>query len=108
MTAITITDWKPRAAGTLVGFFTAHLPSGLTLHELMLHHRDGAWWISYPSKPLLATDGTALRDERGKVRYGPPLIEFAGRQTRVRFNEQVLQAMRAAHPKVFAELVVAP
>jgi hypothetical protein len=37
--AITISERKPRESGTLCGFFTAHLPSGLTLHELMLHER---------------------------------------------------------------------
>jgi hypothetical protein len=99
---ILISDWKPRHSGTLVGFFTACLPSGLTLHELMLHHRDGAWWISFPSKPMLGIDGSALRDERGKIRYGAPLTEFASRQARDRFNAGVLDALRLAHPAIFA------
>ena len=99
---ITISDWKPRDSGTLRGFFTSHLPSGLTLRELMLHERDGRWWISFPSKPMLAADSAALRDERGKVRYGAPLIEFTSTQARSRFIEQVLEALRQAHPQVFA------
>ena len=99
---ITISDWKPRESGTLRGFFTSHLPSGLTLHELMLHERDGRWWISFPSKPMLGADGAALRDERGKVRYSPPLIEFTSTQARSRFIEQVLEALRLAQPQVFA------
>jgi hypothetical protein len=101
-TAITIADWTPRESGTLRGFFTTHLPSGLTLHELMLHERDGRWWISFPSRPMLGADGAALRDERGKVRYGAPLIEFTGTQARSRFIEQVLEALRQAHPQMFA------
>jgi len=100
--AITIADWKPRESGTLRGFFTAHLPSRLTLHELMLHERDGRWWVSFPAKPMLAADGAALRDERGKVRYGAPLIEFTSTQARNRFVEQVLEALRQAQPQVFA------
>jgi hypothetical protein len=99
---ITITDWKPRGSGTLRGFFAVHLPSGLTLHELMLHERDGKWWISFPSKPMLAPDGAAMRDQRGKVRYGAPLIEFTSTQARSRFVEQVLEALRAQQPQVFA------
>ena len=99
--AITISDWKPRESGTLRGFFTTHLPSGLTLHELMLHERDGRWWISFPSKPMLGPDGAALRDDRGKVRYSPPLIEFTSTQARGRFIEQVLEALRLAHPQLF-------
>jgi hypothetical protein len=96
MSTITIST-----SGSLVGFFTADLPSGLTLHELMLHHRDGAWWISFPSKPMLGSDGTALRDERGKVRYSKPLIEFTNRKARDRFTTAVLDAMRQTQPGLF-------
>jgi hypothetical protein len=71
--AITITDWKPRESGTLRGFFTAHLASGLVLHELTLHERDGKWWISFPSKPMLGAEGVALRDDSEKVRYSVTL-----------------------------------
>lgn len=83
--AITIADWKPRESGTLRGFFTANLASGLILH----------------SKPMVA-EGVALRDERGKVRYGAPLIGFTSPQARNRFIEQVLAALRLAQPQVFA------
>jgi len=100
--AITIADWKPRESGTLVGFFSANLPSGLELHELMLHRRDGSWWLSFPSKPMLAADGAALRDERGKIRYSPTLVTFAQRQARDRFTAEVLAALRLAQPQVFA------
>jgi hypothetical protein len=102
MTAVTISDWRPRDSGTLCGFFTAHLASGLVLHELMLHERNGQWWLSYPSKPKLGSDGVALRDERGKVSYGAPLIEFSSRQAKDRFSALVLEALREAHPEVFA------
>jgi hypothetical protein len=68
----------------------------------MLHERDGKWWISFPSKPMVGADGVALRDERGKVRYGAPIIEFANPQARSRFIELVLEALRLAQPQVFA------
>ena len=99
---VMVSDWKARSSGTLVGFFSASLPSGLELHELMVHHRDGSWWLSFPSKPMLAADGAALRDDSGKVRYSAPLVSFATRQARDRFIEQVLEALRQAHPQVFA------
>jgi hypothetical protein len=100
MSALTISDWKSRQSGTLRGFFTANLASGLVLRELMLHERDGKWWISFPSKPMVGADGVALRDERNKVRYGAPLIEFASPQARNRFSDQVLEAMRQAQPQL--------
>jgi hypothetical protein len=99
---ITIADWKPRESGTLRGFFTTNLASGLVLRELMLHERDGRWWVSFPSKPMVGADGVALRDERGKLRYGAPLIEFTSPQARSRFIEQVLAALRLALPQAFA------
>lgn len=99
---ITIADFKPRHSGTLRGFFTAHLTSGIVIHELMLHERNGSWWLSFPSKPKLGTDGAALRDDRGKVSYGAPLIEFTSRQAKDRFTAQVLEAPRAAQPELFA------
>jgi hypothetical protein len=100
--AVMVSGWRSHSSGTLVGFFSASLPSGLVLHELMLHYRDGSWWISFPSKPVLGPDGGALRDERGKVRYSKPLIEFSSRQAKDRFTEQVLTALRQTHPEIFA------
>jgi hypothetical protein len=47
-------------------------------------------------------DGVTLRDERGKVRYGTPLIEFTSTHARSRFIEQVLEALRQVHTQVFA------
>jgi hypothetical protein len=99
--AIVIADWKPRQSNTLRGTFTTYLPSGLVLHEMTLHTRDGAWWIALPARPLLQ-DGAALHDEHGKVRYSAALVSFANRQARERFTGQMLAALRLAHPQVFA------
>jgi hypothetical protein len=52
---------------------------------------------------MVGADGVALRDERNKVRYGAPLIDFADSQARNRFNPAVLDALRLTHPEVFAE-----
>ena len=73
--AVTVSDWKARHQGTLRGFFTVHLPSGLTLHEAMLHTRDGSWWVAPASKPMIGKDGTASRDADGKIRYAP-IVSF--------------------------------
>jgi hypothetical protein len=99
---IVIADWKAWESGTLRGFFTAHLASGLVLHELMLHERDGKWWIGFPSKPMLRTEGSVLRDDSGRVRYSPPLVTFTNRQAKDRFTDQVITALRLAQPQVFA------
>jgi hypothetical protein len=80
---------------------TAHLPSGLTLHEVAVHTRDGAWWISLPAKPMLQ-DGAVLREANGKVRYGPPLVTFADPEVRSRFSHEIIEALRRVHPEIFA------
>jgi hypothetical protein len=102
MTAITISDWKPRQSGTLRGFCTAHLPSGMSLHEVSVHTRNGSWWASPASKPMLSREGTALRDESGKVRYSP-IVSFTDKQARDRLSQAVVDALRLVHPEVFAE-----
>jgi hypothetical protein len=98
---ILISDWKPWQAGTLRGFCTAHLPSGMILHEVGIHTRSGSWWASPASKPMLSKDGTALRDDAGKVRYSP-IVSFTDKQTRDRLSRSVVEALRRAHPEVFA------
>jgi hypothetical protein len=103
---ITIADFKPRESGTLRAFFTASLPSSLTLHERSLHTRDGKWWIGFPAKPVVI-DGTVQRDESGKVRYGAPLVSFTSPQARDRFTAGVLEALRLAQPQLFGAEAVA-
>ena len=102
---ISISEWKPRVSGTLRGFCTAHLPSGMVLHEVAIHTRNGSWWASPASKPMVGKDGVVLRDDAGKVRYSP-IVSFADKQTRDRLSQAVVSALRRAHPEVFAEEAV--
>jgi hypothetical protein len=104
MSAVTISDWKARQSGTLRGFCTVHLPSGMILHEVAVHHRNGSWWASPASKPMLSKDGTVLRDDAGKVRYAP-IISFDTKQTRDRLSQAVVEALRMAQPQLFAGTV---
>jgi hypothetical protein len=97
---ISITDWKPRISGSLRGFCTARLPSGMILHEVGIHTRNGSWWASPASKPMLNKEGVVLRDEAGKVRYSP-IVSFADKQTRDRLSRAVVDALRAARPEIF-------
>jgi hypothetical protein len=50
---------------------------------------------------MLGTDGVALRDDSGRVRYSSPLVSFTNRQARDRLTEQVLVALRQAQPQLF-------
>jgi hypothetical protein len=99
---ITVSDWKPRQSGSLRGFCTVQLPSGMILHEVSIHARNGSWWASPASKPMIGKDGTALRDDAGKVRYAP-IVSFDSKQTRDRLSQSVVEALRRVHPEAFAE-----
>jgi hypothetical protein len=92
---VTISDWTPLQRSTLRGFLTAHLPSGMNLHD-----------VRPASKPLLGNDGIAMRDAKGKIRY-QAIVSFE-KTARQRFNSAIIDALRLAHPEVFAEAEVAP
>ena len=81
---ITISDWKPYQKNTLQGFFTATLPSGLVLHDLMLHERNGKRWISFPSR--------GWKNAEGEQQWSP-YVEFADRAAADRFRDQTLAAL---------------
>jgi DNA-binding cell septation regulator SpoVG len=104
--SVVILNWTPRTSGTLRGHLSLRLPSGLVLHEVSVHHRDGNWWLAMPARPMLQ-DGNALRDHAGKVRYAPPVVGFASAEIRSRFTSQVLEALRQTQPELFAAEAVA-
>jgi hypothetical protein len=55
---------------SLRGFFTATLPSGLVLHDLTLHERNGERWIGFPAREWINAKG-----EKQYTRFA----EFASR-----------------------------
>jgi hypothetical protein len=83
---IRITDWKPHPKGSLVGFFSASLPSGMVIHSLMLHAKGTARWIAFSAREWT--------DEAAQRQYSR-LIEFTDRQVADRFCDQVLAALDA-------------
>jgi hypothetical protein len=100
--SIIISEWKPRISGSLRGFCTARLPSGMILHEVGIHTRNGSWWAAPPSRPMVGKDGTAMRGEDGRIRYSR-IISFARREVRDRLSQAVVDALRRTHPELFAE-----
>ena len=97
---VTVSDWKPVHRNTLRGFLTAHLPSGMTMHELAVHFRDGTWWVAPPGKPMLSADGAAMRDAAGKIRYSP-VVSFESTAARQRFTNAIIAALQLARPELF-------
>jgi hypothetical protein len=81
---ISVSGWKPHPKNSLRGFFTATLPSGMVLHDVMLHERDGARWIAFPAREWKDAEGN-----RQFARF----IEFSSRTVANRFRDAVLDAL---------------
>jgi hypothetical protein len=81
---IIIADWNPRSKNTLKGFFSATLPSGMVLHNLMLHQKGESRWIGLPAREW--------SNEQGAKQYAK-LIEFRDRETADLFRDKVLAAL---------------
>jgi hypothetical protein len=91
------------AAKTLFGFVSLELPSGLVLNECkLMRGQAGSYWIAPPSIKLTDKDGIPRLDPHGKAVWSP-IVEFKNRETRDRFNEQVIEALRLRHPEAFED-----
>jgi DNA-binding cell septation regulator SpoVG len=88
------------AAGTVAGFLSIQLASGLILNDCKLMvGPKGRRWIGMPAVKQTDRDGNPVL-VNGKPAWNP-ILEFRDRATRDRFEEQVLAALRQAHPDVF-------
>src|SRR5262245_12270625 len=83
--------FKPVGRGSLRGFASvAFLDLKMTVHGIGIHVQNGASWASPPAQALIR-NGSAIKDERGKVVYSPPLLEFSGAAVRRAWSDRVVQ-----------------
>ena len=95
------TNWRPLRKGSLIGFVSVSMPSGIIIHEVSILETNGRFWASPPSKPMIDRNGAVMTGDDGKRRYSA-LIEFADRDTRARWSAAVIAALRAAEPEALA------
>jgi N6-adenosine-specific RNA methylase IME4 len=88
-----IEDFAPVIRTTLRGFCRVRTPSGMVLHDVAVHQKDGAAWVSPASKPMIDRDGAVMRDAAGKIQYAP-FVSFASREIRGRWSAAVIAALR--------------
>jgi hypothetical protein len=98
---VSLLDWRPFRRGTLRGFITAELRSGLIIHEISVFAMNGKAQCALPSKPLLDREGRAVLDASGKRRYAE-IIAFSSKETRDHFSAAIIAALLAAHPEALA------
>jgi hypothetical protein len=77
------------------------MPSGITIHEVSILETNGRFWASPPSKPMIDRSGRVMIDDAGKRRY-TPVVGFLDRDTRSRWSDAVLEALRIAEPAALA------
>ena len=52
-------DWKPYESGTLRGFFTLLLDSGIKIFGMGYHRKEDRSWVAFPSRQYTDEDGGA-------------------------------------------------
>src|SRR6516162_2987052 len=100
---VVIRRWQPfrNSTGTVLGFFSIELPSGLIINDAKLMvGRAGKYWVALPAIKLTGKDGNPRLDPTGSSLWNP-IVAFASRDARDRFNELVLTALRRQHPGAF-------
>jgi hypothetical protein len=96
-----VRDLKVLNKNSLVASFTLEMQSGLTLHETLLFHSDGKWWVSPSSRPMVDVSGRQMVGADGKRQWSP-LVTFRYRIIKDRWSAEVLAARRREHPELFA------
>jgi DNA-binding cell septation regulator SpoVG len=79
-----VTSWKAVEKNTLRGFVSFTLPSGLVIHNVSLHEKNGVRWIGLPGRRYTKDDGTASYS---------PVVEFANNDAREHFRAAALRAV---------------
>ncbi len=104
MSAPKIIKWAPcRQGGSTIAFFSAELPSGMVINDLkLMAGPNGGRWIAMPSVRATDRAGNLITNKQGKALYNN-FMEFSDRETRDRFSEVVLAAIRADHPDAMGD-----
>jgi hypothetical protein len=78
-------NWKEHTRNTLKGFFDLELPSGLIIHDCMLHEKNGKRWVGLPARPY---------QKDGKTEYAR-ILGFDSAEAHARFQEEAVAAVDA-------------
>ena len=100
---VIVEDWKPVGRNTLLGFCRARLPSGMILHDVAVHSKNGKLWATPAGKPRLGRDGLQMMDATTGKLLWTPIVAFETKQVGDRFSAQVIEALRRAFPTALPE-----
>ena len=98
-TCAKILRFTPHQTGSLRGFLSVEMPSGLIINDLKLMlGPTGKPWLAMPSQKRVDRDGNPVVGPNGKQTY-TQTVEFASRSAADRFRHLVLDALRQKHPE---------
>jgi len=81
--AMEVLNWRAFSKGSLRGFFTVVLPSGMRIHDCSLFEKDGSRWVNGPLHSFTSNGKTTHKT----------LVEFVDKKTAGRFSAAVLAAL---------------
>jgi alkyl hydroperoxide reductase subunit AhpC len=101
--------YRPYCSGSLRGFASIEFSDlGMVVHGITVHsHESGAAWASPPAQANNKS-GVAVKDERGKVAYSPPLLEFRGAGVRRAWSDAVIRLVLAFDGRALDPRELAP
>ncbi|MCX7178014.1 MAG: hypothetical protein NTX56_04325 [Proteobacteria bacterium] len=94
---VSLLAWKSIPRNSLRGFAKIRIGKSLIISDVAVHCSNGRKWAQPPSKPVLNSEGVAVKDDRGKMKY-IPMIEWADRDAADRFSEGVIAAVERENP----------
>lgn len=97
-----ILDFRPVRKGSLRGFLSVQLPSGLIVREVGVHIAGSKSWCAPPARPWMRGTELITDAATGKLKW-QPLIDFSTHGVRSSWSRQILRALNEAYPEVLAE-----
>ena len=98
---VKVESFKPWRSNSLFGFIDIVVPEmHLRIREATVHESHGKRWIGLPAKPQLSREGTARRDERGRITYRA-VLQFTDRATGDAFSERAIAGLPESFPNAF-------
>ena len=77
-----VREWRPFERNTLRGFLSLELPSGMIIRDCTVHGKNNSRWVGMPARPY----------EKDGAKTWSPLIEFASKEARDKFQACALAA----------------
>jgi DNA-binding cell septation regulator SpoVG len=83
--SFSVSNWRPLQKNTLRAFWSITAPSGLTTHGCTLQEKADNRWLSMPARQY----------EKNGTTTWAPVVEFASKESRDKFQSAALAAIDA-------------